>query len=448
LLVVLGFAAVPALAEPTDAVGMVVELIERDDQQLQAIGLDRVRHGVTGAPATLRFAALLSTLPPARQTKLVAALGERGDKAAVPAVTALLSAAEDPAVRAAAVGALGEIGGGMEAAVLVKSLGAGEPERSAARRALTVLRGADAAKQVVDAASSGPAPLRATLVEILVDRRERAAVPAFRKLVSDADGGVRMAAARGLAVLGGPDDLADLTAALLAAAPGGDRDAIERAVVAICTVNRDGPRAAGLFLDRFKHADEATREKLLPALGRIGGPDALAVVDGLVADTASRSFGLRALTRWPDATVAGRLLDLHAKLTDPAEKEQVLGALIRIAPLPDNKLDDRQKLDLLTKTMALCGSNAERARVLERANAIRTFETFRFVLPYLDDPALAESACLSVVELAHHQKLRDAHKAEFMKALDRVIGTSKNTELVERANRYKQGKTWDRAKKG
>ncbi|MGB8854990.1 MAG: hypothetical protein WCC69_15660, partial [Pirellulales bacterium] len=218
-------------------------------------------------------------------------------------------------------------------------------------------------------------------------------------------------------------------------------------VVAICTVNRDGQRAAGLFVDRFERSDEAVREKLLPALGRIGGPEALAVVDGLVADPGSRSFGLRALTRWPDATVASRLLDLHAKATDPAEKEQLLGALIRIAPLPDNKLDDRQKLELLKKTMALCGSDAERARVLERANAIRTVETFRFLLPYLDDQALAEPACLSIVELAHHQKLRDAHKPEFTQALDKVIATTKNPELVERANRYKEGKTWDRAKK-
>jgi hypothetical protein len=97
--------------------------------------------------------------------------------------------------------------------------------------------------------------------------------------------------------------------------------------------------------------------------------------------------------------------------------------------------------------MALCEKNNDRAKVLERANAIRTIETFRFVVPYLDDPALAEPACRSVVELAHHQKLRDAHKAEFAKALDKVLGTTKDDELIQRATRYKAGQTWERKKK-
>jgi uncharacterized protein (DUF1778 family) len=185
---------------------------------------------------------------------------------------------------------------------------------------------------------------------------------------------------------------------------------------------------------------------LLPTLGGIGGPGALAIVDELIAsqDAGRRAFGLKAISRWPDATVAPKLLELVGKARDPAERELLLGALIRIAPLPDNKLDDGQKLALVKKTMELCTADADRARLLERANAIRTVDTFRFVLPYLDQPALAASACKSVVELAHHQKLRDGHKDEFVKALDKVIATTQEAELVERATRYKEGKTWER----
>ena len=112
--------------------------------------------------------------------------------------------------------------------------------------------------------------------------------------------------------------------------------------------------------------------------------------------------------------------------------------------MPDNKLNDGQKLELVKKTMALCTSDAERARLLERANAIRTFETFQFVVPFLDQQALAAPAGKSVVELAHHQKLRDAHKPAFLAALDKVLATTQDPELVERATRYKEGKTWER----
>jgi hypothetical protein len=163
-------------------------------------------------------------------------------------------------------------------------------------------------------------------------------------------------------------------------------------------------------------------------------------------DAAKRKLGLTALTRWPDASVSERLLDLLGQAKDPAERELLLGSLIRIAPLPDNKLNDKQKLELLQKTMALCQRDEDRRRVLERANAIRMIETLRFVVPYLEDPNLAEPACLSVVELAHHRNLRDAHKDEFTKALDRVLALTKNEELLERASRYKEGQTWERKK--
>ncbi|MCX7413040.1 MAG: HEAT repeat domain-containing protein [Planctomycetia bacterium] len=437
-----------------DVVEMTVELVSRDDADFRAIGLDRIRHAAKGEAATGKFAALLAKLSAERQIELIGALGDRGDKAAIPAITALLVASQEPAVRAAAVQGLGVLGSGTEVAVLKRSLAAAEPEKSAARRALTILRGDDAVKQIVEAAEFGEPGLRPVFIDILADRRARSALPALVKTTGDADGAVRSAAMRALGSLGGPDQVAGMVAGLLKAAPGGERDQAERAVVAVCTQNTGKEKSADVFLAAFKAAGDADRDALLPALGRIGGPAAMAIVDGLIndPDPAKRQFGLKALTRWPDATVAPRLLDLLAKATDQdkdqgqGERDMLLSALIRIAPLPDNKLNDQQKLELLAKTMQLCQKDEDRARVLERANAIRTVETFRFVLPYLDNPALAEPACKSVVELAHHQKLRDGNKDEFMKALDKVISTTKNAELVERASRYKEGKTWERKK--
>jgi hypothetical protein len=259
---------------------------------------------------------------------------------------------------------------------------------------------------------------------------------------------VRQVGVRALERLGGPEQVPALVSAILKAPEGVERNNAETALVAVCTKNAGSDRAAEAFLTRFREAGESDREALLPALGRVGGPGAMKIVDEFVAssDAARRQFGLKALTRWPDATVAGRIIDLRAKSQPGPERDMLLASLIRIAPLPDNKLDDRQKLELVQKTMALCERPEDRARLLERANAIRTVETFRFVLPYLDDPTLAESACVSVVELAHHQKLRDANKPEFVKALDKVIATTKNAELVERAERYKAGQTWERKK--
>ena len=121
-----------------------------------------------------------------------------------------------------------------------------------------------------------------------------------------------------------------------------------------------------------------------------------------------------------------------------------MGTLIRIAPIPNNGLSDAQRLALLADTMKLCTTDDDRRRILERAGAIRTVETLRFIVPSLDTPPLAESAAKGVVELAHQQKLRDANKPEFTAALDRVLAVAKDPVTRERAERYLQGKTWER----
>jgi hypothetical protein len=51
-----------------------------------------------------------------------------------------------------------------------------------------------------------------------------------------------------------------------------------------------------------------------------------------------------------------------------------------------------------------------------------------------------------VVELAHHRGLREPNKAEFDQALDKVIQTSQDATVVDRAQRYKKGQTWVRPK--
>ena len=433
---------------PQDAVQMTIDFLAKDDQGFRAIGLDRVRYGLKGEAATKQFAGLLSKLAPARQLELTAALAARGDRAALPAMLALLLATKDPAVRAAAIHGLGALGSGTEVAVLKTSLTAADPEKAAARRALTILRGNDVTAQITEAAKSGEPGLRPTFIDILSDRRAISALPELLTAAVDGDPAVRAAAMRALAKFGGPEQVVGMVQGVLKAAAGGERDEAERALVTVCTQNPGKEKAAAALLQQFKAADDTTQETLLTSLARVGGNDAIVIVDGLVADAnaAKRKLGLTALTKWPDATVSQRLLDLLGSSQDPAERDQMLGTLIRIAPLPDNKLNDQQKLELLQKTMTLCQRDEDRRRVLERANAIRTIETLRFVVPYLDDPNLAEPACLSVVELAHHRTIRDANKDEFTKALDKVMGTTKNEELIERADRYKQGQTWERKK--
>jgi hypothetical protein len=130
---------------------------------------------------------------------------------------------------------------------------------------------------------------------------------------------------------------------------------------------------------------------------------------------------------------------------DAAYRKLAVRALIRIAPLADDR-DDQLRLDTLRTVFVMCSNDAERKLVLDRAKAIRSIDTLRFLVPFLDQPTFAQQACLTAVELAHHSSLRESNKDEFDEVLDKVIKISKDDTVVDRAGRYQAGKTWVRPK--
>jgi hypothetical protein len=100
---------------------------------------------------------------------------------------------------------------------------------------------------------------------------------------------------------------------------------------------------------------------------------------------------------------------------------------------------------MLKAAMDLASRDEERKLILKRAEAVRTMDTLRWVASYLEDAKLAQQACATLVELAHHRVLREPNKAEFDRLLDRVIALSKDAVVVERAKRYKAGQTYKKS---
>ena len=178
----------------------------------------------------------------------------------------------------------------------------------------------------------------------------------------------------------------------------------------------------------------------MPLLGRIGGRKALeairAAIDG--KDAQINEAGVRALCNWPDATVADELLRIAKSAAQDTHRQWALRAFVRVIALP-SETPPAAKLALLKQAMPMAARDEDRALILERAAAVRTLETLRFVAPYLDQPALAQAACKTIVELAHHKDLREPNKAEFNPALEKVIAICKDRQLVDRAKRYRQG---------
>ncbi len=441
-------AAGSLFAEETgeELIVLVIDLLGSKDKDERALGLNQVRSEAKGQAATRRFAAQLSRLSPEAQVGLLSALADRGDATARPAVLELFAASRDPAVRVGAVAALGFLGEPGDARLLVRSLaGSSKPEAAAARGALVRLRGENAPKQIVAEMKAAPAPVRAALIEILATRRARDTVPDLLAAALDSDAKVRAAAMSALGQLAGPEQLEGMVRGVLKSHPGAEREGAERAVALICNRNPDPAKRAEPLLAIIDKQNAVDRLVLLPTLGRIGGPAALKLVEAALANQQPvvHEVGLRALCNWPDASVAPRLVELAKGDSHMPHRALALAAIVRIAPLADQRTD-AQRLDLLKQAMGMSTRDAERIAVLKRARTIRTLAALQFLLPYLDQPAFAQVTCESIVELAHHRDLREPNKKEFDPALDKVMKISNDATVVDRAQRYKKNQTWAR----
>ena len=432
----------------SELVQMVVNLLSEKDKDLRAVGLDQVRNEAKGATATKQFAAQLPKLNAAEQAGLLSALADRGDAAALSAVIELLPTSRDEAVRAAAVSAVGSLGGAAELPLLLKSLVDGAAaEKAAARAAIERLRGEAVPGEIAAAVKTSPPPIRIALIEILADRRALSTVNDILSAAKGDDAKVRAAAISALAQLASAEHIPGMLDAVLKAENGPERDAAEKAVAAVAgRIDHSRDRANSVLSARSKF-NAQDQNALLPTLGRVGGVEIYAVVNRAITsnDSQTREAGLRALCNWPDTTVSDELLGLVDKADTPAHRAMTFQAFVRIGSTRD-KRTDLERLDRMKQAMSVAKTDGERSLVVNRCRTSYSIESLRYVLPYLEQPNFVQLACETIVELAHHRELREPNKSEFDPALDKVIKLSNDPVVVDRANRYKRGETWARPK--
>ena len=429
-----------------ELVDMVIGFLTDSDTDIRAIAFDHIRTEAAGAAATRRFAAELPGLSAEVQIGLLRALGNRGDDVAKPAVTALLSASSDVSLRVAAIHALGKLGDATDCPALIKLLAATSgPTRRAARESLVQLRDTEVLPAIVDALDRVEAPTRVALVEILTARRELGAIPTLLNLATGQVASDRAAAMASLGILAGPAHIGAMTRGVLRAAKGAERSAAEKCLMFVCNRIEDKEKRADALLRAMTTLEPSDQIVMLSTLGRVGGSAALQEVDKAIANPqgAVHAAGFAAISNWPDASVAARLIELARADAHANHRRTARMALIRISPLPDGRTDG-EKLELLKTAFELTENDAERNYALKRCAAIRILATLRFVLPYVQQGPLAQQACQTVVELAHDRKLRDDNKPEFHAALDKVLAATTDSVVIERANRYKNGQTWAR----
>jgi type IV pilus assembly protein PilA len=220
LLIVLGSSprSLPAAqaGEPPsrDVLDSVVELILSGDADLLPVALEKVRGGLKGEDFTRELAEVVLPGLERSQEKaaLLAALADRGDKAALPAMMAVAQGPADALVRAAAIRGVAALGGPAEVPFLESLLSGEAGTVDAARGALVAIRSDIVSPRLVTALGdkARPGPQRLAIVGIL----SAVALPQFL--------GARNAAAAGAAVgeaLGIAKECATIAASDIGAPP-------------------------------------------------------------------------------------------------------------------------------------------------------------------------------------------------------------------------------------
>ena len=420
------------------SVDAILQWLAGDDAVKRQLAARQVNK-FTDEAAAKRLLSEVPKLPTPGKILMLQALAARQEKAVLPEVLAAAKS-NDPALKHAAIGCLATVGDLTTVPVLIAELSVAGDNADAASDALVDIRGEEVDRTLLNALKPANAETRAALVDVLRRRQSTVAVPAMLVEAAHDQADVYGPALAALRKLAGAEDVPAIVALLLKTPKGEHREEIEKTILLVCNQTKDEAARVAPVVAALGKADEADRCVLLPVLGRLGGKPAMEAIEAaLKSDRPEvREAGVRALCNWPDASVANRLLELAKSSDNAAHRTWALRAYVRVISLKSDR-PEAETLTKLQEAMKLATAAPERQLILARASAVRTIKTFRWVAPYLDDPAVNQAACQAVADLAHHRFLRNPNQAEFNAALKKVAEISKDPKVVERAKRYMLG---------
>lgn len=365
------------LARGREGVPLLVELLQSPSQRLFNMGLFTSREFAAGADRDAALAyevdlALLKAVGSSgpirgdRAALVIDLLADRNAGGAGAAVQQALlesAAAGEPAVRLAAIRAVGRCGNAAAADRLLELAETGDaPLAAAARQAVAGMTADGVDEKIVarlDATTALP-----LVVGLIGDRRILTASAKVLPLADHAEPAVRSAALGSLGSIVGLGDLGILVRR--AAAPRDDAEAgvavaaLKEAAVRM--PDRDGCAAA--IAEGLGSAGDRAGV-LLEALGDVGGAKALATVAAAATsgDQALQDSATRVLGTWMTADAAPVLLDLATTDKAGPYRRRALKGYLRIAR--QFALPEAERAEMCRRALAATDDPADRKGVIE-----------------------------------------------------------------------------------
>jgi len=414
----------------SEAKDMVLKLLRSPgDQGEFNLGLALARE-VPGAEVTAALADALPTLPAERQALLLRALGDRKDRAPMPAVVAATKS-PSPAVREAAIVVLSRLGDASAMGMLLDAaLGEGEVAQ-AAKEGLKTLASPDADKAILDRLAGADAKAKAVLLELAGARRIAAAEATVRRALEDADEQVRLAAIGAMGQLVALKDLDLLIGRALGDAASKQTQAAAAALRTAALRMGDRDACAAKLAERMKGASAEHQAYLLDLLGKVSGKKALEIVvaSAKSGDAAMKDAATRVLGEWPNADAAPALLEF-AK-SDPDAKYQVRALRGYVRIIRQFSLPAEQRVAMCREALAAAQRDDEKRLLLDSLSRFPSPEVLAIATGQLGTASLKQTAGQAAVDIA--KSLIKTQPAPVAEAMERVLQAGLSSEVTARA---------------
>jgi len=431
------------LARRSDGVPFLMDQLRSPDSVARKAGLLAIRE-MPGPALADALNAEIDKAQPELALQLLRALADCHNAQSL-ALLETKAGGNEPEIRSAALRVLAAIAGPSQAGFLLKVL---VKENSPAESAVVAsslerMTGAavdDLALQAL--LSARETRERVPLIRLLEARGATNSVAELLKQAADADEAVSLAAFGALSSLAGAREVAPLVALTKACKTENTRDAAEKAVCAAATSAGAADTAGEAVLAELEHST-APEEKnaWVRILISLSYAKALPALETAMKD-ANEAVAVNAienLGRWPDPTPVDALLAVVESGATPRSRQRALASVLQLARVA---ADERQRPDALVvgwleRAHPAAHSLAERRLLISVLGRLKRPESFRLLLPMLDQPDVQAEAAIAVVQVA--PALVDSEDSAALKnALEKIAATSNNPDLRGQAVKLAQ----------
>lgn len=420
-----------AISGGKQAIPLLAAAMQDPDGAVQAQAI-RQLSAVEGAEATAALVQALPKLGALGRMRLVAALADRGDRAALPAVVQALRDEAVP-VRIAALEAMEKLGD--ESAVMLLAQSAartgseggtvpGAPptgglpnergmrpvlatETSAARTSLYRMRGAGVDKAILEKLPGAEPGVKVELILAAAERAIPGAADVLIPLASDSNAQVWRTAIQALRTAAGPAHVERLVQ-LVAASSGAERREVARALAAALG-RSEKASLAGVRSAYQAASDLEMKASLLSVMAQTGRPEALAELRAALKDSNAdvRRSAVLALAEWPNPEPMPDLIGVARSDSSSAVQILALQSYLRLMALPSSRTP-AETVALLAEAMKLARRADEKRTVLSQAARINHPDALALVESAMQDPEVGAEARVAADQI--RQKLAPARK--------------------------------------